>query len=289
MNPTPVSYDVPGGTLHGLRFGTGPRTVLAVHGITASAMAWPAVAAALPDDWSLVALDLRGRGSSRDLTGPFGLGVHADDVAAVASTIDERPVLLGHSMGAYVSVLAAADRPELFASVVLVDGGVPLPLPEGADPDEVLAATLGPALERLRQTYPSVEAYVDFFRAHPALGPSWDETVEAYVRYDALETGSGVRSRAVDEAVRADGRDLLLAAPALDRSLRAATLPTTLLVAPAGLFGRPPGMLPAAAVAAYDAAVPDLTVVTVADTNHYTILFQQAAARRVAAAVTAEG
>ncbi len=288
MNPTPVSYDVPGGTLHGLRFGTGPRTVLAVHGITASAMAWPAVAAALPDDWSLVALDLRGRGASRDLAGPFGLGVHAGDVSAVASALGGRPVLLGHSMGAYVSVLAAAERPELFERVVLVDGGVPLPLPEGADPDEVLAATLGPALERLRTTYPSVEAYVDFFRAHPALGPSWDDTIEDYVRYDALVTSSGVRSRAVDEAVRADGRDLLLAAPALDRSLRAAKLPTVLLVAPAGLFGRPPGLLPADAVAAYEAAVPELTVETVAGTNHYTILFQAAAARRVAAAVTGE-
>ncbi|GAA2154804.1 hypothetical protein GCM10009844_41100 [Nocardioides koreensis] len=289
MNPTPVSYDVPGGSLHGLRFGTGPRTVLAVHGITASAMAWPAVATALPDDWSLVALDLRGRGASRDLPGPFGLGVHAGDVAAVASALGGRPVLLGHSMGAYVSVLAAAERPELFERVVLVDGGVPLPLPEGADPDDVLAATLGPALERLRTTYPSVDAYVDFFRAHPALGPSWNDTIEDYVRYDALETASGVRSRAVDEAVRADGRDLLLSAPALDRSLRGAKLPTTLLVAPAGLFGRPPGMLPAEAVAAYDAAVPELTVATVADTNHYTILFGATAARRVAAAVTGEG
>ena len=289
MYPSPVSFDVPGGTLHGLCSGDGPRTVLAVHGITASAMSWPAVAAALPYDWSMVALDLRGRGASRELPGPFGLGVHAGDVAAVASALGGRPVLLGHSMGAYVSVLAAAERPELFERVVLVDGGVPLPLPEGADPDEVLAATLGPALERLRTTYPSVGAYVDFFRAHPALGPFWNDTIEDYVRYDALETASGVRSRAVDEAVRTDGRDLLLAAATLDRSLRGAKLPTTLLVAPTGLFGHAPGMLPADAVAAYEAAVPELTVETVPDTNHYTILFQAAAARRVASAVTGEG
>ena len=291
MNPTSVSFDVTGGALHGLRFGTGPRTVLAVHGITASAMAWPAVAAALPEDWSLVAVDLRGRGASRDLPGPYGLGVHAGDVAEVASVLrkdGDGLVLLGHSMGAYVSVLAAAERPDLFDRVVLVDGGVPLPLPEGADPDDVLAATLGPALERLRTTYPSVEAYVEFFRAHPALGPSWDDTIEDYVRYDALETESGVRSRALDEAVRADGRDLLLAGPALDEGLRGTRLPTTLLVAPAGMFGQPPGLLPADAVAAYDAAVPALTVETVAGTNHYTILFRAEAARRVAEIVTAD-
>ena len=286
MNPTPVTFEVPGGTLHGLQFGTGDRTALAVHGITASAMAWPAVAAALPDGWSLVALDLRGRGASRELPGPFGLAAHAADVAAAATALGGDLVLVGHSMGAYVSVLAAAAHPDLFTRLVLVDGGVPLPLPEGADPDEVLATTLGPALERLRTTYPSVEAYVDFFRAHPALGPYWDDTIEAYVRYDALESPEGVRSRATDAAVRADGRDLLLSATTIDDALRTVPVPTTLLVAPSGMFGRPPGLLPADAVAAYDAAVPTLEVETVADTNHYTILFGADAAKRVADVVT---
>ena len=168
-------------------------------------------------------------------------------------------MLVGHSMGAYVSVLAAAAQPDLFARLVLVDGGVPLPLPEGADPDEVLAATLGPALERLRTTYPSVEAYIDFFSAHPALGPSWDDTIEAYVRYDALDDPEGVRSRAVEEAVRADGRDLLLLHRRSTRPTGGAACPTTLLVAPSGMFGQPPGLLPADAVAAYDAAVPSWT------------------------------
>ncbi|MGZ4487773.1 MAG: alpha/beta hydrolase [Nocardioides sp.] len=293
MNPTPLTFAVPGGDLHALRFGSGPRTVLAVHGITASAMAWPAVAESLPAGWALVAVDLRGRGRSRDLPGPFGLATHAADVARVAEALvadggpdGTAPVLVGHSMGAYVAVLAAASRPELFSRVVLVDGGVPLPVPAGADPDDVLAATLGPALERLRVTYPSADAYVDFFRAHPALGPTWDASVEAYVRYDVLEVEGGVRSRAVDEAVRADGRDLLVTGEELDRALRGLAVPTSLLVAPAGLMGEPPGMLPPAAVAAYDREVPLLEVGTVEDTNHYTILFDPRAAGRVAAAVT---
>lgn len=290
METPTLSFDVTGGTLHGLRLGTGPRTALAVHGISSSAMAWPAVAAALPDDWSLVALDLRGRGHSRDLPGPFGLAAHAADVCAVAERLVQEtgaPVpLVGHSMGAYVSVLATAARPELFERVVLVDGGIPLPLPPGADPDEVLAATLGPALERLRMTYPSVDAYVDVFRAHPALGPWWNDAVEGYARYDALETPDGVRSRAADEAVRADGRDLLVSGGELDAALRGTTLPTTLLVAPGGMFGPPPGLLPAEAVAAYDASVAALRVETVPDVNHYTILFDPVAAQRVARAVT---
>jgi len=43
--------EVTGGTLRVVSFGGGPRAVLAVHGITASAMSWQAVARALPADW----------------------------------------------------------------------------------------------------------------------------------------------------------------------------------------------------------------------------------------------
>ncbi len=289
MNPTPVSYDVAGGTLHGLRFGNGPRLVLAAHGITSSAMAWPAVAAALPESWSLVAPDLRGRGASRDLPGPFGLRAHAADLARVAETLepDGDLVLAGHSMGAFAAVHAAHDRPDLFRRVVLVDGGVALPFPAGADADEVLDAALGPAIARLRETYASADAYVEFFRAHPALGPSWNTTIEDYVRYDALETPTGIRSRAVEEAVRADGRDLLVSGAEFDAELRDIQLPVDLLVAPAGMFGQPPGLLPAEAVASYD-GVGRVRVETVPDTNHYTILFAPRAAERVAAAITRE-
>ena len=289
--PAPVSVPVEGGELRAFRYGgeTAPRrTVLAVHGITASSRAWPAVAAALPEDWSLVAPDLRGRGASRDLEGPAGLRKHADDVCRLAEHLDGSGelVLAGHSMGAYVAVLAARARPDLFGRVVLVDGGVPLPVPEGTDPDALLEATLGPALARLSQTYASVEDYVAFFRQHPALGPHWSSTVEDYVRYDAMETDGGVRSRAVEDAVRTDGRDLLVSGTDLDAGLRGLGVPTRLLAAPLGMFGQAPGLLPAQAVAAYDAEVEVLQAETVPEVNHYTILFDPAAAVRVAGAIT---
>jgi lipase len=290
--PESVSYDVDGGSLHALRWGApdapASRTVLAVHGITASAMAWPAVAAALPDDWAMVAVDVRGRGLSRDLPGPAGMRRHAADVHAVARALGDPSelVLAGHSMGAYLSLLAVDEQPELFRRLVLVDGAVPLPVPEGVDLDEVLDASLGPALARLRVTYADVDAYLDFYRAHPALGPHWSATVEDYVRYDAMPVEGGVRSRAVEELVRTDGRDLLALPDELDAALRRLRVPTVLLAAPKGMFGQEPGMLPADAVTAYDEQVDALTAEVVPDVNHYTILFDPAAAARVAAAIT---
>lgn len=294
--PQAHTFRVDGGELSSLAFGrpaeAGPRrTVLAAHGITASSMSWPAVAAALPDSWVLVAPDLRGRGASRELLGSGGLHEHAEDLCRAAEQLDPGGagiVLVGHSMGAYVALLAVTSRPELFRRLVMVDGGVPLPVPAGADPDAVLAATLGPALARLSQTRASVEDHVELFRQHPALAPHWSDHVAAYARYDALETPDGVRSRAVEAAVRADGRDLLVLGEELDAALRGLRVPTHLLCAPLGMFGEAPGLLPAAAVRVYDEQVDLLSVETVPDVNHYTILFDPTAAARVAAVIAQE-
>ena len=75
-------------------------------------------------------------------------------LAAVAHLGLDRPVLAGHSLGAYVALLAAARAPDLFGGLLLVDGGLPLPVPDGADLDALLDASLGPALARLRETLP---------------------------------------------------------------------------------------------------------------------------------------
>src|SRR4029077_8481679 len=91
-----LNVAVDGGDMRVLLWGTGKRVVVAVHGITASGMSWqggarplppgPARAACpriVPPAGPLAAPDLRGRGHSRDLPGPYGLDRHARDVVAV--------------------------------------------------------------------------------------------------------------------------------------------------------------------------------------------------------------
>jgi len=281
-----LNVPVDGGDLRVLLWGTGKRIAVAVHGITASGMSWQAVARHMPPDWTLAAPDLRGRGYSSDLPGPYGLDRHARDVAAVLRHFGGRSVLAGHSMGAYIALLTRDAHPELVRRLVLVDGGLPLPLPEGIDPDALLDATLGPAITRLRQTYPDTEAYLDFWRAHPALAEHWTADVEAYARYDLIGEEGQLRSRAAEDAVRADGRDVLAEKPFAD-ALSRLTRPTPLLTAPAGMFGVPPGLLPPEVVAAWQERVPALRPQTVPGVNHYTILFEREAAAAVSQAIRA--
>ena len=285
MHTDPEELDVPlpDGTLRVLRWGRGPRHGVALHGITASAASWLAVAEALPTEWSLFAVDLRGRGHSADLPGPYGFGRHIEDVlAAVAHLRLEQPVLAGHSLGAYLALLTADREPGTFGGLLLIDGGLPLPVPEGVDLDALLDASLGPALARLRETFPSVEAYFDFWRAHPAMKDSWNGYLEDYLRYDLTGEDGVLRSRVSEQATRADGRELLESSERVSAALRGLARPVRLLTAPAGMFGQPPGMLPPELCEYWTAQAPMLTVESVPGSNHYTLLLDPGHAATVA-------
>jgi lipase len=255
------------------------RVVLALHGITASHVAWRAVARGLITDSAIcvVAPDLRGRGASGHLPGPYGSAAHVADALDVLDHLDAPPVLLaGHSMGAYVAARLAAEHPERVSDLVLVDGGLPIPVPSDKDPDEVLVSTVGPALERLGQTYPTREAYVAMWRNHPAFAHAWNADVEAYVNYDLEPAGDGadpegVRSVVSAEAVRTDGRELMMD-EATRESVHRVQAPIRLLRAPRGLLDDNRPLIPVEVLQDFELARPEAAVEEVADTNHYTIL-----------------
>jgi lipase len=282
-----LDVPLPDGALRVLKWGYGSRPAIAVHGITASAFSWQAVARALPPDWTLYALDLRGRGHSAALPGPYGLERNvADLLAAVGHLRLARPVLAGHSLGAYIALLAMTSHASAFGGLLLVDGGIPLPVPDGLDFDTALAATLGPALARLRETFPTIESYFDFWRPHPALQDSWNSDIEDYLRYDLTGPDGAKRCRVIEAAVRADGHDMLAQRGVFGAALRQLSVPARLLRAPAGLFGQPPGLLPDELCRTWLAQAPKLTVETVPGSNHYTLVFDPAHAVTVAKRIT---
>ena len=189
-------------------------------------------------------------------------------------------------MGAYIGVLCGATRPELLTRLVLVDGGIALPVPADADPGARLEKILGPALARLRREFPSREAYRAFWREHPAFSDpaAWNAHVEAYFDYDLGGAPPHLRSRVVEDAVRADGRGPMQAdmVTMIDR----VPVPMLLLTAVRGLLNQPEPLMPVAAVAAKAAAIPHLTWREIPDTNHYSITLGRGAAA-TAAAITA--
>ncbi|WP_241248967.1 alpha/beta hydrolase [Agrococcus sp. KRD186] len=270
-NETPLRLPVDGGELVGTlwRADASGTPVVAIHGITANHRSFAPLAARL--DSPVLGLDLRGRGGSRALPGPYGLAQHAEDVAAAMRAAGiARAVVVGHSMGAYVAVRLARAHPQLVESLVLVDGGLPLrPAPAGSElaPEDVL----GPAIERLRMTFESPAAYRDFWCRHPAFGPYWGSAIEEYVDYDLTLVDGVLRPSANPEAVIAnlvelDGRD------GYAEALLALEQPAELLRSPRGLFDETPGLYDDQWLATWTSQLPALSVTDVEHTNHYTIL-----------------
>lgn len=246
-------------------------TVLAVHGITASHMAWPMVAEAL-GDVRVVAPDLRGRGGSRELPGPWGMAQHADDLALLLDAVGvESATVVGHSMGAFASVMFAHRHPERVEGLVLVDGGLPLPRVEVDDDADVALRLIGPAAERLRMTFPDREHYRDFWRAHPAFVRAWSPMIESYVDYDLVGDEPELRAASSLEAVTADSLELNDEAGYLE-ALRGLDYPIPFLRAPRGLLDQPEALYPPDQVAHWQRLLPNLVVHDVPDVNHYTIL-----------------
>jgi len=275
------TFDVPvdGGQLRVGAWGAEGPVVVATHGITANHRSWLAVGEELGRDLRLLAPDLRGRGRSR-LSGPYGMAAHARDVIAVLDAVGvERAVLVGHSMGAYVAVVAAANHPERVSGVVMVDGGLPFPAPPGLDVATVLQAVVGPAIARLTMTFPSREAYREFWQEHPAL-TDWDERMWSYLDYDLVGVEPELRSSVSADAVHDDGADLVEHDP-IPAALAALTVTPVLLRAERGLMNDAP-LLPDALVGAWPAVENRGTV---PGTNHYTIVFHETGVQAIAAEV----
>jgi pimeloyl-ACP methyl ester carboxylesterase len=274
---------VAGGTLTVARAGppveAADGVVLAVHGIAASHLAWASVARELSatTSASLLAPDLRGRGSSTQLPGPYGIAAHVADLVALLDFVEaDSVVLAGHSMGAYVAARLAAEHPDRVSGLVLIDGGLPVPFPADRDPDDVLRAVVGPSLARLGVTFARSEDYLDMWRLHPAFAGPWDADVEAYLTYDMVdvpddERPDAVRSTTSASAVHTDGMELLV-----DDITRTAVthvqMPVRLLVAERGVLDDDNPLMPPTVVDEFRAARPEARVQTVSDTNHYSIL-----------------
>ncbi|GAA4122996.1 hypothetical protein GCM10022415_27600 [Knoellia locipacati] len=269
--------------------------VLALHGVTANGLAWQALADELVrrhgvGSIRVLAPDLRGRAASSGVPGPYGIAAHAADTSAIASAFGGHPVLVGHSMGAFVAASAAAKDPERYRGLVLVDGGLGFPAPASRDVDAALTAVIGPAMTRLSMVFDSPDDHLAFWRRHPAVGPLlagpgglW---LRRYLDHDLVESRDGWHSSCVLDAVRADGRDVLADPGTLSAVHRAVEqgVDTELLWAQRGLLDEPQGLYDPARLRALQLPT-GLRTTPVPDSNHYSVILEASAITCLADAV----
>ena len=271
---------VAGGNLAVFRYGdVAGEPVLLIHGVTSSNRAFQIFADELiARGKAPYAVDLRGRGDSNQLPGPFGMAQHAKDMVAVINHFDWiKPDVIGHSMGGFVTAALVGLYPDRVGNVIFADGGVPLPLPPGMTVEQVMPFILGPALERLSMHFESNEAYRDFWKKNPAFNRGWSTEMDEYADFDLRNGKPATSAQAVEE----DSRDLF-GDDLIDRSLRNLPKESLFIRAPRGLQNEEGGLYPLPIIEANLHKYPKLKLVSLNDVNHYDMFFHSYGASQIA-------
>lgn len=127
--PWPGEEMTAGGvTLH-VRRAPGPEepTAIYVHGLGGSSTNWTDLGAQLSGHAGGIAVDLPGFGRSVPTRGyDYSLTAHVDTLLRFVRGLDVGPVhLFGNSMGGAITMLLAAEHPELVRTLTLVSPAVP--------------------------------------------------------------------------------------------------------------------------------------------------------------------
>jgi pimeloyl-ACP methyl ester carboxylesterase len=173
--------EVEGCRIHYVAWGEpGRRGIVFVHGGGAHAHWWTHVAARYAKRYRVAAIDLSGHGDS-ERRERYSLETWAAEVMAVSrdAGMDGPPVIVGHSMGGFVTIVTAAIYSDALAGVVVCDSPVTHPDPE------VDAARIGDAFGQPR-VYATPEEAFDRFRTVPP-----QENYLDYVMYDLARHSLG--------------------------------------------------------------------------------------------------
>ncbi|MER9504804.1 alpha/beta hydrolase [Mesorhizobium sp. M0579] len=178
--------------------------LLLVHGFTDTSRSFSLLVPHLTGR-RLIIPDLRGHGASQAGEG-CGIADFADDLAALVRRLRiDRPVLVGHSMGAMISIQIAARHPEIVGGLVLLAGTL--------KPDLGLDHPMVAGVKRLRDPISPTDPFYDWWHACRSGVP---QAFLAAMARDASAM-SAVRWRAIlDEISTAD-----LTGPARSVKIRA--------------------------------------------------------------------
>ncbi len=117
-------------TLHFTEQGQGTPVVL-LHGYPLSSVIWHEQVESLSSEYHVITPDLRGHGQSPAPEGVYDMDLMARDVFALLDSLDvQKAVIMGHSMGGYITLAAHRLAPERFLALGLIGSQA------GADSEE---------------------------------------------------------------------------------------------------------------------------------------------------------
>jgi N-formylmaleamate deformylase len=124
MSQTWISdYAVANGIkIHYTRTGGEKPPLVLSHGFTDNGLCWTRLAQFLEPDYDVIMYDARGHGLSDAPQEGYSYTDMAADLAGLIQALDlDKPILIGHSMGAVTTSVTAANYPDLVGCAILED------------------------------------------------------------------------------------------------------------------------------------------------------------------------
>jgi len=245
------------------------KTVLGIHGITANCRGFDTVAKNISPENRVLSMDLRGRGLSDKPETGYSISHHCKDMAAVLDDqgIDQA-IVMGHSLGAYISLEFAVEYASRAEKLILFDGGGDLSIEQWVN----VGAGIQPSVDRLGKVFPSMNDYKDLMKKAPFLNP-WTDVMDTFYEYEVEEVEGGVRSRVNPEHITEERTNLAMVQIA--DYFAKIKCPVLVLRAPLGMVEEKHILLPDDVVERMKKNISDVQFFDVDGTNHFTIIFSE--------------
>ena len=240
------------------------ETIIAIHGLTGTHKNMHYYAEALKGENRFIALDLRGRGNSSKMDPEPSIFNHAKDVIDLINELEiECPVLMGHSMGAFIAAIVASQLKSV-KGLILLDGAAQM----SSHQQDIVKPSLG----RLNKEYMTKEYYVkEVKELYGRLGVAWTPALQEVVEYEIHQVDDHWKHKSAGEKILEDFESFYSFNP---KEIMQNVLCKTLLVYAKGEIGPLP---PLFLKKDYDVTrqhTPNLTMIT-SDCNHYTMVFEK--------------
>ncbi len=157
--------------IHYWRTGGEKPALVMLHGSSDDGLCWTSLARELTSDYDVILPDARGHGLSDPAAASDPADAQAEDVAALIRELGlDKPIVMGHSMGASSAAWFGAKYPDMARAIVLEDPGL---LPRTGR-----AATAGRAAMNVEQVHARILArnqtsYDDLVKGCVESSPKW--------------------------------------------------------------------------------------------------------------------
>ncbi len=169
----------------------GAQQVLLAHAAGFHARCWDKVVALLPQDWHVLAIDIRGHGRS-DKQPPYVWDRFAKDIEQVARYFEVADAVgVGHSLGGHCVTHVCARAPELFARLLLIDPVIFPPEMYSAAREPLFARVEDHPVARRRGHFEDWQAMFERFADRPPYSLWRPEILQDYCQFGVLAARQG--------------------------------------------------------------------------------------------------